>query len=451
MRALAGWLVGRGVGRGDRVAVSLANSVESVELLLASATIGAIWVGINPNAPAAECRRQLDTVGARLVVGERDLDAVRRADDADPHVELPESTAPCAIAFTSGTTGTPKALVHSRAGISLVAACSAQRTLSRDDRVGVSLPLSILNVMIVGPLAALAAGATAILISPRNATELAAAVRDGGLTRIRALVPAIVYDLVHIPAIKPDSLASLTVAECGASGLAEELRGQFEAKFARRLTGSYGLSEAPAVVCHEDAAASHTPGASGTPLPHVRISIRDDEGRELPVGTEGEIWVAAASDGPWAGVYRPSLGIWSDGCLHPRDANETAFATGDLGFLDGAGALHVTARKSDVIVRGGVNVTATELQAVLAEIPGVRDVAVVGRYDRRLGERIVAFVEPAAGGQELTDEFLRIRARELLSRGKVPDAFVVMPTLPRNAMGKVAKAELAGAAEGGGI
>ncbi|MGZ5398031.1 MAG: ANL family adenylate-forming protein, partial [Mycobacterium sp.] len=402
-------------------------------------------------APAAERQRQLDAVGPRLVVTEQDVRVAQTAGQSTIDRAVPDPAEPCAIAFTSGTTGTPKAIVHSRAGISLVAASSAATTLRGDDRVGVTLPLSILNVMIVGPLAAFAARATAVLAPPRNATDLAAVVQRCGLTRIRALVPATVYDLVHAPGINPDSLSTLRVAECGASGLAEELRAQFEAKFGLRLTGSYGLSEAPAVVCHEAATSPHIPGASGTPLPHVAVSIRDEHGGELPVATEGEIWIGAAPSGRWADEYRPPLGTWSDGRLHPRSADVKAFPTGDLGYLDDHGALHVTARKSDVIVRGGVNVTATELQTVLATIPGVRDVAVVGRYDRRLGERIVAFVEPTTDGDALTEPWLRERALTLLSRGKVPDAFVVVPALPRNAMGKVATAELAGAAEGGGI
>lgn len=447
VRALAAWLAGRGVGEGDRVAVSLSNSVDCVEFLLASATLGAIWVGINPNAPAAERRRQLDAVGPRLVITEPVVQAQAAIDDGAD--DFPDAQLPCAIAFTSGTTGTPKAIVHSRAGISLVAASSAAMTIHREDRVGVTLSLSILNVMIVGPLAALAAGAAAVLLSPHNATELAATVRSNGLTLVRALVPAAVYDLVHKPGIAADSLSSLRLAECGASGLAEDLRRQFEAKFDLRLVGSYGLSEAPAVVCREDALLPRRDGASGRPLPHVSVSIRDEGGGELPADTEGEIWVGPATFGKWADVYRPSLGTWSDGGFHSRDSAENAFPTGDLGFIDTYGALHVKARKSDVVVRGGINVTAMELEDVLSAIPGVRDVAVVGRADRRLGERIVAYVEPSTDGLAVTEDWLRERAVELLSRGKVPDAFVLMPVLPRNAMGKVAKGELAQAAEGG--
>lgn len=441
---LATWLKDQGVRSGDRIAVSIPNSIDCVELFLASAAVGAVWVGISPAAPQAERQRQLDAIEPRLVITESDATAVRARAAAYAPFDgpLPDAEVPCAIALTSGTTGTPKAIVHSRAAVSLVAASSAAMSMCADDRVGVTLPLSILNVMIVGPLAALAAGATAIMVSPRNATDLVVAVRSRELTLVRALVPATVYDLVHAPGIEPESLCSLRVAECGASGLAEDLRAQFEAKFGLRLTGSYGLSEAPAVVCREDPAAPHVPGASGTPLPHVTVSIRDEDGGELPIDTEGELWIGPATHGRWAHVYRPALGTWSRGRLHPRATDGTDFPTGDLGFLDAQGAVHVTGRKSDVIVRGGINVMATELQTILAEIPGVRDVVVVGRADRRLGERIVAYVEPITDGTELTEVWLRERALELLSRSKVPDDFLVMTALPRNAMGKVAKAEL---------
>jgi acyl-CoA synthetase (AMP-forming)/AMP-acid ligase II len=112
--------------------------------------------------------------------------------------------------------------------------------------------------------------------------------------------------------------------------------------------------------------------------------------------------------------------------------------TGDYGWVDCDGTVFVTGRAADVIVRGGVNVNAAEIETVLGQLPGVRGVAVIGEDDDRLGQRIVAYVEtpPDVDAAEL-----RRRACAVLSHSKVPDEFVVTE-LPRNAMGKVARAQL---------
>ena len=150
--------------------------------------------------------------------------------------------------------------------------------------------------------------------------------------------------------------------------------------------------------------------------------------------------VRAAASGPWAGLYRPSLGLWTaDGLVAREHGN--GFRTGDFGRIDDDGTVHVSGRKADVIIRGGVNVNAAELESILGQIPNLREVAVVGRPDARLGQRIVAFVESEQGAA-VDPQFLVSQAREMLSHGKVPDEFVVGP-LPRNAMGKVVKRQLA--------
>jgi acyl-CoA synthetase (AMP-forming)/AMP-acid ligase II len=378
--------------------------------------------------------------GADLIaVGGDELPAA--SDGPDPLPSRPDLDVPCAIAFSSGTTGTPKALVHSRAGVSLAAAALAATNVRRDDRVGVTLPCSILNVMIVGPLMSLIAGATTVLLDEFTARAVAAECRPRRLSMVRALVPATVYDLVHDDGIGPESLSTLREAGTGAAGLAEGLRTAFEAKFGIRMSGSYGLSEAPAAVCSEDTGTPRRLGSSGVPLPHVSISIRDPAGIPLPTGELGEIWVGPARVGPWAGQHRGALGRWRDGGLVRSSSNGTGFATGDIGCIDDEGSLHVVGRAGDVITRGGVTVAAAEIEAIVGGLPGVREAAVVGRPHDRLGEQIIAFVQ-AEAGHVLDPAAVRRQAATALSHGKVPDEVVVLGALPRNAMGKVAKKEL---------
>ena len=439
VRRLAATLVQRGVSPGDRLAVVLPNCAAAVELYLACALVGAIWVGINPAAPAAERDRQCALVGPVLTIADNMLSALETEQTETFDGAPPQLSTPCAIGFSSGTTGTPKAIVHTRAGVSLVAAVLAQSQLRAGDRVGVILPMSIHNLIAVGALPSLFAGATCVPVRRMDAAGVAAACHDLGLSRVNALVPATIYDLVHDDTIPPEALASLRTAGTGAAGLSEALREAFEAKFGCRLVASYGMTEAPGVVCIEDPDVPHTAGASGTPLPHLTVTACDVRGKPLLTGQEGEIIVGPADSGPWADLYSPAVGRWTADGLLRRPATEKTFRTGDYGWIDADGAVHVTGRSADVIVRGGVNVNAAELESVLAQLPAVRDVAVVGAEDTRLGQRIVAFIEPS--NTAVDAESLRRCAREVLSHGKVPDEFVVTE-LPRNAMGKVARAQL---------
>ena len=451
VRRRAAALARRGVTPGDRVAVIAPNSVASVELYLACLLLGAIWVGINPAAPEAERQRLCALVRPALVVVDEPVDRSSYAhivdlfailnDTSQPWQDQPPAAdLPCAIAFTSGTTGTAKPVVHNRAGASLTAAAAATR-FRGDDRVGVILPLSIHNVMTVGPMATLLAGATVVVVPQFNARGVAQACAGEKLTMLSALVPTTVYDLVHDDGIPANSLRSLRWAGSGGDDLSESLRSDFEEKFDVSVLGSYGLTEAGGAVCLEEPGAPHRPGCSGFALPHIRIEIRDELGQGVNPGDRGRLYVCPASSGPWAGLFSPPRWTWTEAGIQPRPTAGTCLATGDYGSLDGDGAVYIHARETGVIVRGGVNVTAGEIENVLGGIDSIREVVVIGEADDRLGERIVAFVEPRPG-RAVDVEQLRAHARALLPRGKVPDEFVIVQALPRNALGKVLRTEV---------
>jgi malonyl-CoA/methylmalonyl-CoA synthetase len=430
VRVMAAGLADRGVGAGDRVAAVLGNNVEAIELYLACALLGAIWVGVNPNAPEKERERQFCLVTPRLIITDNeshgDVMVLELATHDRRHRDLTRPTldAPCAIAFTSGTTADPKAVVHSRAAVSLAAASLAHNRITDHDRVGVILPLSIHNLVVVGAIAPLLAGARVVVVRQMNAAGVAEACREHQLSLMTALVPATIHDLVHDDTIDADSLATLRYAGTGAAGLSEDLRLSFEAKFGVQLRGSYGMTEAPGPVTMEDVNCAHRPGRSGTTLPHVAITV---DGRD-------QLAVTAVTRGPWADMFRPPLGTWTEQGLRAWPDARTLW-TGDRGSVDPDGQVCVIGRDAATIVRGGVNVGVDELESLLSALPEVRGLAVVGWPDQRLGERIVAFVEPQPGA--ICDVgSLRERSASLLSRTKVPDEFVVIEALPRNAMGK---------------
>jgi long-chain acyl-CoA synthetase len=250
--------------------------------------------------------------------------------------------------------------------------------------------------------------------------------------------PALLHGLAGTDAVAPDDLASLREVWTGGGPCPEVIREAFEAKFGKPILATYGLSEAPTVVAIDAPDGStHVPDGSGRPLPHLRLRVAGDDGEDLPAGETGEVRVAPA---PGDDRYRLMLGYWQR-----LDATAEVLAggelhTGDLGFLDEAGNLHIRDRKSLLIIRGGANVYPAEVERVLLEAPGVASCAVFGLPDERLGERVVAVVESSEGIDEVA---VRDHCVANLARYKVPERFVVVGSIPRNPMGKVARTELA--------
>jgi acyl-CoA synthetase (AMP-forming)/AMP-acid ligase II len=255
--------------------------------------------------------------------------------------------------------------------------------------------------------------------------------------------PALLHSLATLDSVSPADLASLDEVWTGGADCPEAIRRAFTDKFGLEVLATYGLSEAPTVVAIDDrpgrvGAAPHVAGASGRPLPHLAVRIADAEGATLPVGETGEILVGPA---PGDDRYRTMLGYWQR-----PEATAAALAggelhTGDLGLLDADGYLHVRDRTSLLIIRGGANVYPAEVERVLAEFDGVAAGAVLGIPDERLGERVVALVEPVAGRPIDLDE-LRAHLLANLARYKVPERITVVDAFPRNAMGKIVRTAL---------
>jgi long-chain acyl-CoA synthetase len=201
------------------------------------------------------------------------------------------------------------------------------------------------------------------------------------------------------------------------------------------------MTEAPTAVTIAEGEPSPRPGLCGRAQPQIEIRVCAEDGRELPPGEEGEICVAPARRGDWAGVYTPMLGYWGKPEESARALRGGVYHSGDIGVLEPDGTLYIHGRRSELILRGGANVYPAEVERVLQQDPRVAEAAVFGLPDARLGERVVAVVtlEP---GAVASDESLRERCRSQLARYKVPERIVQVETLPRNAMSKVVKREL---------
>jgi long-chain acyl-CoA synthetase len=457
-----------GVRPGDRVAASLPNDVDIVVAFHGAMRLGAIWVGVNRALAPAEKETLLAAATPTLVLADPEIAAASasahgstwRVLPVDPtdtdaagggwaaalaasagagRLPPPDVDAPAAIAFTSGTTGLPKGIVHSQRNLLLpAAAVVASRGYDETLRKGDCLALTILNLQVLTTLVTSAAGGCCVLTDRRDAPGVAHWIARESVTLWNG-VPALLYSMVEDPEIEPAVLSSLREVWTGGSACPEDVMAAFRSRFGVPIFQGYGLTELPTVATMEPVDGEHVEGSSGVSLPHLRVSICDDAGNELPAGTEGEVVVRGATEGPWAGAYTPMVGYWRDSRVEPFDGD--ALRTGDLGVVDAGGNLLVRDRKKLLIIRGGANVYPAEVERVIERVPGVRGTAVLGVPDARLGQRVVAAVELDTVSTVSTGQIIAA-CRTRLARYKVPEQIVAVDDLPRNAMGKVQRDKL---------
>jgi long-chain acyl-CoA synthetase len=419
-----GALAAMGIKAGDRVAACLGNDVEVVAAFHATMRLGAIWVGINKALAPPEKQFIRDDSGASIFLDD-DLALREAIAAADPREAVDvDPFAPAGIAYTSGTTGFPKGAVHSQhnllmPGRMLVASRGWDASLRKGD----CFALTILNMQVLTTLTTAQCGGTAIVMDRIDAEGVAMWIRNEQVTVWNG-PPALLHSLAHDDRITPSDLVSLREVWTGGADCPEAIRRAFEDKFGLPVLATYGLTEAPTVVSIDPPRGPHVNAASGKPLPHLDVRIAEDE----------EICVAPADD-----RYRLMVGYWNNDDATAETLRGGELHTGDVGFIDDDGYLHVRDRKSLVIICGGANVYPAEVERVLQEFEGVVASAVVGVADERLGERVVALIEGDAD-----EDKLRAHCLANLAKYKVPERFVFVDSFPRNAMNKIIRKELPG-------
>lgn len=344
---------------------------------------------------------------------------------------------PAVVAFTSGTTGEPKRVVHSQHSLLLPCLVSiAVEPPQPEERIGTPLDLRIANVMVLGPLSAFARGSTYVVMRRRYATGISQDIAAHGVTRLLA-VPTLAYDLAASSEVDPEQLQTLDRVILGGSGGDPDTQQRFFDRFGVRPTLSYGLSEAPTGVVRESLA-DPIGSRKGHPLPHVEVVIADPEtGSERPIGEVGEVCLRSASAGPWAGTWTGTLGYLGQPELTERLFRDGLLHTGDMGATDTEGRISITGRLSQLIIRGGENVDPESIRRALVLDPTVADAHVVGYPDDRLGQRIGAAVV-VADGAEFDPGAIQARLAENGPDVSFPDRLVLLEEIPRNQMGKVA-------------
>jgi len=460
-----------GVSVGSRVAASMPNHAELVVMFMATMRLGAIWVGLNRPLAGPEKAYILNDARASVFLGADEmveqvleqrsqcptLGHVLRAEPGDrssewatllaqtqdttrPGVEI-DPFGPAAIAYTSGTTGIPKGAVHSQHNILLPGAVAHERkTYDIELRHGVVLPLTILNLIVLGPMVAFQMGSCCVALDRIDPVGLAEWIRSERVGHFWG-VPTIFHDLLNHPDVRPEDLLSLKQPGVGGAECPEEFRRQYKERFGEEVTIGYGMTEAPTAVSASVGQLSPGPGLCGKALPQCRIVIQDEEGKELPAGEVGEICVGPAIEGTWAGIYTPMLGYWNKPEETAKALHGGWLHTGDLGCLDPDENLFIRGRRNELILRGGANVYPAEVERALQEDARVAAAAVLGVPDERLGEDVLAFVQ-LEPGQQATAAELRERCAASLAKYKVPRAVHFVDEMPRNAMNKIVKKEL---------
>jgi O-succinylbenzoic acid--CoA ligase len=444
-------LVTLGVKAGDRVAGGLPNDLDVILAFHGAMRLGAVWVGINRALAPPEKLFLLDDSGTSLLLCDGATaeqvaggparvitvedgpgewrDALASASD-EPFVADVDPFAPAGIAYTSGTTGYPKGATHSQHNLLVPGAMlAASRGWGPTLRKGDFLALTILNMQVLTTLTTAQAGGCAVIFDSNDPVGVAQWIWDEKVTVCNG-PPALIHSLAHDDGVVRDDLASLEEVWNGGGDCPEPVRAAFEQKFAKPVLMTYGLSEAPTVVSIDDPDGTHAVGGSGRPLPHLEIQVVDDE-----------LCVVPATTGPYAGVYRPMLGYWNRDDATKETLRDGMLHTGDLGFVDDDGFLHVRDRKSLVIIRGGGNVYPAEIERVLHERPEIEACAVVGLPDERLGERVAVAVQ-LRHGASVTEADLRAHCEANLAKYKIPERWLFVDDFPRNSMGKIQRRDL---------
>jgi acyl-CoA synthetase (AMP-forming)/AMP-acid ligase II len=465
-----------GIEAGDRVAIWAPNGHLWIVAALGLQTLGAILVPINTRFKGAEAAYVLQRSKARLLlsVGDflgsyypdlladrtlPDLQQVVLLEDREAHARhvswsrfLESSTRvdveqleraiaavgpehPSDILFTSGTTGKPKGVLTTHGqNLRTFRSWAELVGLQRDDRYLIIAPFFHAFGYKAGWLAALLAGCT---ILPHAVFDPAAVLERISRERITVLPgPPTLYQAMLTTDLSVHDLSSLRLAVTGAAKIPVALveRMRTELRFDNVLT-AYGLTESCGVVtmCRVGDTDERVATTSGRSIDGVEVICAGSDGRPVPTGDQGEVWVRGFNvmrgylDDPGA----TARAIDADGWLH----------TGDIGSLDADGYLQITDRKQDMFISAGFNCYPAEIEGLMLGNPGYSQVAVVGVPDAHKGEVGMAFVVPRTGTHCEEGDVIAW-CRDNMANYKVPRQVRVVTSLPVNAGGKVDKAAL---------
>ncbi|NUT97348.1 MAG: AMP-binding protein [Saccharothrix sp.] len=435
-------LVDSGVEPGDRVVVRLPTGPGFCVAVFGALRAGAVVVPVGPGQPARELQRVLADCGARLLVGDADGTDVEALPEpelvpGDEFAAIGSGEDVAVLGYTSGTSGRPRgAMLSHRALLANVDQCASLRPapVTAGDRVLLALPLFHVYGLGPGLLQVAGAGATAVLLERFDASAALDAIREHRVTTLVG-VPPMYQAILNQPVERlREDLATVRLFTSGAAPLAAGVLDALRQAVGLPVYEGYGLTETGPVLTSTLVGGTPKAGSVGRALPGVEVRLVDTDGRPLDLDEDepGTGLVAARGDNLFSGY-------WPDGAHGPDGSGW--FRTGDVGFFDEDGDLHLVDRAGDLIIVNGFNVYPHEVEQVVAELAGVVESAAVGVPDERTGESVKVVVVPADGAG-LTEDAVKEHCAARLAKFKVPTVVEFAPTLPHSPTGKLARARL---------
>ena len=471
---IASALQASGFAIGTKAAVLSPNDAHAFLCVLGLMRAGLVWLPVNPRNASEENARILGAFDCEMLFFhgqfEADLPMLNAAAtgirmavriDADGPSGMPSlsswmANAPlqfaprviaddalAAICATGGTTGRSKGVMHTVASFS--ACTSAHRDLHARDSEPVFLAAAPMTH--VGGrmgLSILRQGGTIVVLPRADPEAVLAAIETYRVTRAY-LPPTAIYSLLESSRLREHDYSSLRYLIYGGAPMATAKLRQAIAAFGPVLSAGYGQTEAPMAVAQlapEDHFVDGQLGGEladdarlascGRPTRFVDLRIMDEDGRFVAQGQTGEVVIRG--DIVMSGYYKDEVAT--------RETSRFGWHhTGDVGFIDGEGFLHLVDRQKDMIISGGFNVYSSEVEQVILSLPGVQDCAVIGVPDEKWGEAVKAVVQLVPGAV-LTGDDIIAACRPRLGGVKTPKTVEVWADLPRSPVGKVLKRDI---------
>ena len=457
--ALARALADRGVGEGDSVAVMCRNHRGFVDAIVATAKCGADILLLNTAFAGPQLVGVLEREGPRVVIHDEEFSGLLAkadvdtrllgwVDSDDPGVESVESLVAAyddsdvaapdhharIVILTSGTTGAPKGAPRSEAGLGAAVSLMSRMPLRYGWRTHIAAPL--FHTWGFAHLAlSMLLGSTVVLRRRFDPEQCLTAVAEERCDSLVA-IPVMLRRILSLPQETLDRhrLPMLKVTAASGSALPGDLALEWMDTFGDNLYNIYGSTEVAyaSIATPRDLRAA--PTSAGKPPWATVVRILDPDGREVPRGESGRIFVG---NGMLFEGYTGGPGS----AVESKEVVDGLMSSGDVGRFDESGRLYVEGRDDEMIVSGGENVFPQEVEDCLSRHEAVVEVAAIGVDDDQFGKRLRAFVvvsEPQPSVDDLKDW-----VKENLARYKVPREFVFLDELPRNATGKILKRELA--------
>jgi acyl-CoA synthetase (AMP-forming)/AMP-acid ligase II len=467
--ALAAQLAAQcGIGPGDRVAIAMRNGMPWIIAVLAVMHCGAVAVLVNSRNAGEEMRAAIEDTDVALVLADAARGKALQDAGYDGRILAADAFAttgsftrtappaqpddPCAILFTSGTTGRSKGAVLTHrnlvTGLMCVQLSGAMVVRNIAQQYGITpeqvmagrpqptsllvFPLFHISGLGAGLLSQLLSGGKIVIMRRWDVAEALRLIATEKVSMLSA-VPTMLWDLLNKAVPGEADISSLTNVASGGQGLPINLLEAVRGAMPRAFLGTgFGLTEtAGAVAMATGPDFLRQPGSSGRVLALADVRVHGDDGSVLPTGSTGEIAVR----GPMV-----MAGYWN----RPAETAEVLdaegwFRTGDIGHVDDEGYIFIVDRKKDMVISGGENIYCAEVERVIGSLPQVAEVAAFGLPDDRMGERLVTVIV----GTALTADAVCAHVAEHLAAYKTPTevAFSAEP-LPRNAVGKIDKIAL---------